>query len=424
MTQNGSEGAEKVTLVEDCANLIRDAFIKCLADKTGTSGMQGAGRKSRPENKRMGIYTTANLCLKLLLQCDKLRNAEMMFTSIDAQSPPLSFYPAAQRVSFLYYLGRYHFANSHFFRAQRSLQAAYDQCHVQALKHRRLILTYLIASNVCLGRFPSTKLLSRAETVSQASRWIALRQIISSGDIGGLRRYLSLAAETGKWFLGKRLLLQLQNRCEVLVWRSLVRRTFIITGYQGGEDKTVPFLRLSELQAAADWLETRPQLRNETPIKQHSMFHDHEETFLLFPQPKTDAYSYVDEDFHELDEAIADTAFDIEQGIYGADDQPHRNSYPPLLENAPLSPDIGETESIVCSLIQQGLLRGFVTHANPRFAIPGAKSRGPLATGFPNIWRQISTATSNEVPGWVNDENEGSVLASGGSGLSLGFGGV
>jgi hypothetical protein len=62
------ESTEKVTLVEKSANVVREAFIKCLTDRSGTPGVHG-----KPEGKRVGIYLMANLCLKLLFQvCDNL----------------------------------------------------------------------------------------------------------------------------------------------------------------------------------------------------------------------------------------------------------------------------------------------------------------------------------------------------------------
>ena len=57
------EGVEKITLVEQSANVVREAFIKCLTDRSGTPGPDG-----KPEGKRVGIYLMANLCLKLLFQ--------------------------------------------------------------------------------------------------------------------------------------------------------------------------------------------------------------------------------------------------------------------------------------------------------------------------------------------------------------------
>lgn len=61
--QNADESAEKVTFVEKAANVVREAFIKCLTDRSGTLG--------KPEGKRVGIYLMANLCLKLLFQVSR-----------------------------------------------------------------------------------------------------------------------------------------------------------------------------------------------------------------------------------------------------------------------------------------------------------------------------------------------------------------
>lgn len=57
------EDFERVTLVEQSANVVREAFIKCLTDRSGTPGPNG-----KPEGRRIGIYLMANLCLKLLFQ--------------------------------------------------------------------------------------------------------------------------------------------------------------------------------------------------------------------------------------------------------------------------------------------------------------------------------------------------------------------
>lgn len=62
-SSNQEESVEKVTLVEQSANVVREAFIKCLTDRSGTPGIHG-----KPEGKRVGIYLMANLCLKLLFQ--------------------------------------------------------------------------------------------------------------------------------------------------------------------------------------------------------------------------------------------------------------------------------------------------------------------------------------------------------------------
>lgn len=74
-------------------------------------------------------------------------------------------------------------------------------------------------------------------------------------------------------------------------------------------------------------------------------------------------------------------------------------------------PDLLEIEAIVANLVQQGLLHGFVSHKQSRFAILGAKIRGgALNAGFPPPFGVIKTRAEKdgevEVPGWVRQERK------------------
>ncbi|KAL4865390.1 hypothetical protein BDV12DRAFT_200137 [Aspergillus spectabilis] len=427
------ESTEKVTLVEKSANVVREAFIKCLTDRSGTPGIHG-----KPEGKRVGIYLMANLCLKLLFQCGKLRNAEQMFASITAQSPPLKHFPASQRVTYLYYLGRYLLSNNLFFPAQIALQSAYDQCHRQAVNQKRLILTYLIACNIILGRFPSQDLLQRPEAEGLVDKFVPLRQLIARGDYIAFREHLTNSPNT-EWFARKGILLPLRNRCEILVWRSLARKVFIHGGFHGepqgqAQRGPPPFLYLTKLEAAVRWLKAQHQ----SPISATS--------FATNPHKSANDTQYgsqvvsvaPDPDFVNLDHPITNeppnppllskyadylcpSAYFSSTGqsllnqnnslIDGAPDSNYTsydlNPYtePPYPNSDPAnsSPLMREIESILASLLTQGLMRGYLTHKNPRFAIPGARLRGALPTGFPNVWQTIYAREKEDtgVPGWV-----------------------
>ncbi|ETI25477.1 hypothetical protein G647_02250 [Cladophialophora carrionii CBS 160.54] len=377
--QDTEGGSGKVSFVEDAANVLREAFIKCLS---GSAGVQRTSRPT-PDDRRVGIYLTANSALKLFMRSRKLRNAQQIFNSIEAQSPPLSFYPAAQRVTYLYYLGRYHFANNHFLRAQKVLQTAYDQCHRQAVNHRRLILIYLVAANIIIGRFPTPVLLSRPEAADIGARFTPLCQIIRSGDLGSFYRHLDLESECGQWFLKRSILFQLRNRCEILVWRSLIRKCFLFVGYKG-EEKKVPFLKLNYVQYGARWA-----LDRQNPAR-------------LVNTRNPASEKYLDPEFAGMDEAIKETGFDPETGQYHDE---YIGQDPPDDDEPEESPTLAEIESVVLSLIQQGLLKGFALHAIPRFAIPGSSHKGgPLKRGFPQVWGVISGRVDGpSVPGWVEE---------------------
>jgi hypothetical protein len=76
-------------------------------------------------------------------------------------------------------------------------------------------------------------------------------------------------------------------------------------------------------------------------------------------------------------------------------------------------PNLLEIEGIVASLVQQGLLHGFISHNQGKFAILGAKQRGgPLKAGFPDVFEVMRVRAEREgrdtdVPGWVQHERKG-----------------
>ena len=383
------EATERVTLVESSANVIREAFKKCLSERSGNAS--GIDNNGKPAGRRIGIYLTANLCLKLFFHCKKLRSAEQLFGNIDLQSPPLALFPASQRVTFLYYLGRYHFANNHFQRARLALQSAYDQCHRRCSKQRRLILIYLIASNIMLGRFPTPQLLRRPEARDLVEKFQPICGCIKKGDLATFRRLLDLNSEGAEWYLSKRILLQLANRCEVLVWRSLARRTFLLSGTEGNtSNKRAPTLDLQDLLVLAVFLERRA-LGLEKPAGRTP----HTSSIFRVPDSTTDSQApqgYIDPDL----------AGEVE--LTGPD-----------------LPTMKTIESMVASLVEQDLLHGFISHKSLRFAIIGSKTVGALAAGFPNVWEVIRKKVDVEVPGWKKEAKSSRLPGPGGPKAALGM---
>ncbi|KAK0268389.1 hypothetical protein LTR91_001147 [Friedmanniomyces endolithicus] len=350
----GDEGGARETLPERAANILRQAFVTCLNDRV--SSLSAAGK---PEGKKRGIYIIANLCLKILFQCRKTRNATQIFENIYNLSPPLLAYPKRERVTYLYYLGRFLFQNSHFYRAQLVLQTAYDEspARPECVRQRRRILIYLIASNIILGRFPSQALLSRPEAQGLAAKFVPICLAIQRGDLAGFRRQLDIEhGEHAEWFLHFRILLQLRNRCEVLVWRSLVRRVFVLAGHKPMDDgvtNKAPTLDVRYLVVA----------------------------FRKMEDAATAADDYIDPDFEGVDYGDTGEELHVDQEA---------------------------VVSKLTSLIDQGLLCGFISHKLMKFAVTGTKAKGgdALAAGFPRVWAVLraraekSEGGGGEVPGW------------------------
>ncbi|KAL3421111.1 cop9 signalosome complex subunit 12 [Phlyctema vagabunda] len=380
---NMDQGGEtRKSLVEGTAESIQRAFTMCLTERT--SNRNGIGMDGQPEGKKIGIYSFANLVLKLLFQCHKTRLANQLFTNISQNSPPLSLYPASQRVTYLYYLGRFQFSNNHFYHAQRCLQAAYDQCHAQCISQRRMILIHLISSNLILGRFPSRDLVGRPEAQDIIERFLPIAKAIKDGDLVAFKDSLGPTGGNEEWFFKKGVFLPLMYRCEILVWRSLARKVFLLS-YEASDDtnpRKAPTMDLSSMAAAAQLCQKVLQDRikdngDTTKPKQSKAVMDGTRKVLHILAPVTkriplSAHAGV---------------------IYGS-----------------LVPDTKEIEAVIASLVQQGLMHGFISHSQGKFAILGKKQRGgAIKAGFPNVWEVLKARATRDgkdvdIPGWVQTE--------------------
>lgn len=314
-------------------------------------------------------------------QCRKTNLATQLYTNIGKGSPPLGLYPASQRVTYLYYLGRFHFANTHFYHAQHCLQAAYDQCHAQCINQRRSILIYLTSANLILGRFPSPAFTNRPEA-DILSKFIPIANAIRKGNIVAFKQALGPESGNERWFFQHGILLQLLSRCEVLVWRSLARRVFLLT-YKfpwDPESRKAPTLNISDVVVAAQYcqklLEGWQKPMDTLSVMQSGRTHPNS----MFMKPTDLAPPHTG----------AKQLFGTRGTIFG-------NEMPHLLD----------IEAIIASLVQQGLLHGFLSHQQGKFAILGSKQKGgPLPAGFPPVWevllaRARMDGRAAEVPGWV-----------------------
>lgn len=367
LTSN-DEGSRE-SLSEKAANVVRVAFTQCLNDRVGT------------QDKKLGIYKMANICLKILFQADKPESCETIFKNITNSSPPLHIYPKPEQVTYLYYLGRYHFANTNFYAAQLVLQQAYtlSSKHPQFSKQRRLILIYLIASNLILGRLPTQEVYSLPEADGLSEIFGPIARAIQLGDLEKFRRItnLDLSYPSAGWLMKFRIFYPIGNYCEVLVWRSLFRRVYKWTGQEGGSTTNkAAVLDLNAAHHAFTYFERRAKIKNEAMAQQDlgpgrrnfgHIFQDH---------ASVSKSSYVDPDFVGID------------GI-----EPYNHEV-----------DLAEVECICATLITQGFVAGYISHQTQKLAISGARRPGgALKNGFPTPFGVIKSKNSDNVLGWKKE---------------------
>ncbi|KAI0109548.1 hypothetical protein GGR51DRAFT_511908 [Nemania sp. FL0031] len=368
---------DQASIVGTTAEVIQKIFTTCLTDRSSQ-------RYAQPEGKKVGVYIFANLTLKLLFACRKTHLAKQLFTNVSAKAPPLTFYPAAQRVTYLYYLGRFHFINNHFTRASRCLEEAYIQTPPSFQKHRQLILTYLVPCNMLLGRLPSQTLLQRPEMQSMAPIFSQFARAVRTGNYLLFQQTLESHEQ---WLLRKGLLLTLTYRLRLLLWRSLSRRTFLLTYVAPTEadSRKAATLELSHLLITASYVQKR--LEGYLPA---------------MPAVKGRA-PHINSMFLKAVSNSAGPGTNIST-LAPPPGGPKRLRPNEGLVWGNMTITAEHVEGMVASLCAQGLLHGYLAHSQGRFAIMGAKQKGSaVAAGWPSV-NEVLARTDEEIPGWVRDQ--------------------
>jgi hypothetical protein len=241
-----------------------------------------------------------------------------------------------------------------------------------------------------LGKFPSQELSKCPEAADLLPKFLPIVAAIKKGNMVAFKHSLDKQGGNEKWLFHHGLLLPLLSRCEPLVWRSLARRIFSLT-YSWPWDPTsnkAAVLNLTDMLAAAQmcqkllegWIRPVSPIANMTEMQSGRV---HPNAMFMKPLLLT------------LPPA-GRKKLAPHQGIIFC------NRMPRMLD----------IESIIAGLVTQGLLHGFMSHAQGKFAIIGSKQKdGPLNAGFPNPWEVISARAKaeqrdEEIPGWVQKERK------------------
>lgn len=227
--------------------------------------------------------------------------------------------------------------------------------------------------------------MARPEVADILAKFVPVMRAIQKGNLIAFKKALGPESGNQQWFFQKGVLLPLLSRCEVLVWRSLARRTFLLT-YQFPTDpnsRKAPTLDVEDLMVSAQYCQkvlegwTRP-VDSMTAMQSGRM---HQNAMFM-------------------------KLSDLERPASG----PKKLGATKGVVYGNVMPDALQVEAIMASLIQQDLMHGFLSHTQGKFAILGSKQKGgPLRAGFPNVWevlyaRAEREGKDTEIPGWVQKE--------------------
>lgn len=235
---------------ESAAKLIFNLLSKAIQD-----------RSLGPDSRKQVVFFVANLLLKVYFRLRIAGPGQFDSISRNIISSGVKFrylslsllllcrckflgltfcseYPKADRVGYRYYLGRYYLSQQQFRRSRSHLVYAFNQCTNLAARNKRLILIYLITASLPLGIFPSDELLR----MSGLSKSFA--PLIASLKLGNHAKYHAHLSDFEDWFDGFGVTLILAQRCEMLLYRCLIRRTFLLTTNPSQKPPNVKFSHL------------------------------------------------------------------------------------------------------------------------------------------------------------------------------------
>ncbi|KAF9896005.1 hypothetical protein BX616_008360, partial [Lobosporangium transversale] len=189
-------------------------------------------------SKRRALYYLANLTFRAYFKLRSTRLIPTVMANISNAGAALSEYPMSEQVTYRYYVGRYHLYQLDLRRAESDLAFAFRNCpdlshddednndgNMIAFKNGRLILIYLTACRLCLGRMPSVQLL---QEYGLDTYFEPLKKAIKLGDLSLLDQKL-MSPELMSWFVEKELFFLLKEKLQVLCWRSLIRKTCLVS---------------------------------------------------------------------------------------------------------------------------------------------------------------------------------------------------
>ncbi|CDS13172.1 hypothetical protein LRAMOSA05350 [Lichtheimia ramosa] len=194
------------------ARLLSKVFNIMLADRAPFS-----------ESKRQGIIHITNLAFKIYTKLDNIRLCQTFISNLRTGGVDVTGYSMAEQVTYRYYMGRFQFYQNNLKKADEHFTFAFRHCPGKMWHNKRLILEFLIPTRMILGRMPSDELLHHYQLTDP---YMSLKYALIKGDI---YTYLGILDQNVEYFTRTFSYLVLRGRGLVLVWRSLLRRAFILT---------------------------------------------------------------------------------------------------------------------------------------------------------------------------------------------------
>ncbi|XP_076664326.1 PCI domain-containing protein 2 [Andrena cerasifolii] len=196
-------------ILEKCADCLMGCFRVCACDN----------RSSEDDTKRWGMLALVNQLLKIYFRINKLHLCRPLIRAIES-SPYKAHFALAQQITYKFFVGRKAMFDSDYKAADEYLTYAFEHCHKQSSKNKRLILTYLVPVKMLLGYMPKQSLL---EKYNLMEFW-ELMEAVKKGDLRNLEKVME---KHEAFFIGAGIYL-IVEKLKIITYRNLFKKVYLV----------------------------------------------------------------------------------------------------------------------------------------------------------------------------------------------------
>ncbi|XP_048508184.1 PCI domain-containing protein 2 isoform X2 [Athalia rosae] len=198
-------------VLEKCAECLMGCFRICAADN----------RSSEDDTKRWGMLALVNQLLKVYFRINKLHLCRPLIRAIESSAFKDQF-ALAQQITYKFFVGRKAMFDSNYKAADEYLTYAFEHCHKQSSKNKRLILTYLVPVKMLLGYMPKKSLL---EKYNLMEFW----EIVEAVKRGNLHSLEQVMNKHEIFFISAGIYL-IVEKLKLITYRNLFKKVYLVMG--------------------------------------------------------------------------------------------------------------------------------------------------------------------------------------------------
>ncbi|ANB14544.1 Thp1p [Sugiyamaella lignohabitans] len=223
--------------------MIRTSFLASVLLKIFNS-IRGEKSVGEPLTKKTVIIFVATVLCRLYFKLDQPANCASVFSNIHTANIRFSLYSLAQRVEYRYWLGRFYLNKNQLSHSYNHLLWSFKNCHSSS-PNKRLILLYLLAPAILLGKIPRYELLQAYNLDS--IYW----PLIHSIKRANYQQFMTHLESNEAFFYDHRILVLLQSRSVIILYRMILWR-LVITSRQlaNNDEKAASLVSFPNLQIA------------------------------------------------------------------------------------------------------------------------------------------------------------------------------